>query len=84
MWLKRYDNQWSWLTAVLDEENNLDDFVAEMSQEIIHSIEVESIKPFLIMLPSLMNIPASSSIVLDNFSRTSLSSSNSSPKLEIV
>tara|TARA_B100002019_G_C21248695_1_gene589840 strand:- start:1344 stop:1991 length:648 start_codon:yes stop_codon:yes gene_type:complete len=23
MWLKRYDNQWSWLTAVLDEENHL-------------------------------------------------------------
>ena len=23
MWLKRYDNQWSWLTAVLDEERHL-------------------------------------------------------------
>ncbi len=34
----------------MSEEHNLDDFVAEMSQEIIHSIEVESIKPFLIML----------------------------------
>tara|TARA_R110001632_G_scaffold142070_2_gene258087 strand:+ start:1628 stop:1936 length:309 start_codon:yes stop_codon:yes gene_type:complete len=34
----------------MSEEYNLDDFVAEMSQTIIHSIEVESIKPFLIML----------------------------------
>jgi hypothetical protein len=34
----------------MSEEYNLDDLVAEMSQTIIHSIEVESIKPFLIML----------------------------------
>lgn len=23
MWMKRYDNQWSWITAVVDSENNL-------------------------------------------------------------
>ena len=26
MWLKRYDKQWSWITAVLDEDNHLGHF----------------------------------------------------------
>ena len=26
MWLKRYDNQWSWITVVVDTENNLSHF----------------------------------------------------------
>lgn len=26
MWLKRYDNQWSWVTVVIDDENNLSHF----------------------------------------------------------
>ena len=34
----------------MSEEHNIDDFCSEMADTIIHSIEIDSIKPFLIML----------------------------------
>jgi hypothetical protein len=32
MWVKRYDNYWSWITAVIDQENNLSHFYLNGSE----------------------------------------------------